>query len=104
MPIDPSKTYETHRPADLVNEVTLAAMLLITTTEDELRAFKASRDSAGTGGPILVGGRIATMPGSALVDLFRLGEEEGAIPCRLDEETGQVFIGEFVFVPKNNEE
>lgn len=102
--IDPTKTYETHRPAELVDETSLAAILLMLANEDEIEAFNASREAAGTGGPIMVSGRAATMPGAALIDLFILAEEKGARPCYLDAKTGQVFLGEFVFVPRATNE
>lgn len=97
MRIDTSKTYETHRPRELVGNLEAVKRLL---TPEQFKKFEESRDKAKTSGPLMVGGQPATMQGADVLRIYDKALLEGANPCYVDEESGQVFLGEFVFVPR----
>lgn len=103
MPIDKSLTYETHRPQSPQPEVHLRATRA-SMSEDVFKTFDAARRRAvDTGGPIMVGTpgdmRPATMRGADVDQLYTQALKGGANPCYVDEETGQVHLGHFIFVP-----
>lgn len=102
MKINTSVNYEVHRPLELAPEhyEHVKAML----SPEEFQVFEKSRERAGTAGPIFVGGQISRMPGRGMDELYDKALMGGANPCYMDEETGQIFLGHFVFVPIHPED
>jgi hypothetical protein len=98
--IDPKKMYELHRPRELGSPEGLENVRRIL-SEDEYAAFLESKERAGTAGPMLMaGGKVSSaMTGEAVNEIYTKALKEGANPCYVDEETGQVFMGHYVFVP-----
>lgn len=103
MGIDPTIMYEIHRPKELGSPEGDAKVRSMV-SDEQWEQFLESRRRAGTAGPIMIGGAPGLNPGEAVVDIYRIAQEGHARPCRIDEETGQVFIGHFVYVPKVSED
>lgn len=95
--------YETHRPKELA-QAGYEEQVVSVLNPEARTAFFDSRNRAGTAGPIMVNNHMAMIPGSRIRELFDKALIEGATPCYVDDETGQVFMGEFVFVPQSTEE
>lgn len=98
MQIDPGKTYELHRPKELGNESTEAQVRQLLSKE-QFADWQKVRDRAGTAGPLMIGGSVTRMPGDKANELFTKALIGGANPCYVDEETGQIHMGEYVLVP-----
>lgn len=101
MQIDPNKTYELHRPKELGNASTEGQVRQML-PDDQFAKWIASRDKAGTAGPIMIGGDVTRLPGTKVNELFTKALIEGASPCYVDEETGQLHMGEYVLVPQQD--
>jgi hypothetical protein len=97
MQIDPSKTYELHRPKELSTMSLEAIQSLL--SKEQFGEWLKAREAAGTAGPMMIGGKVSRMPGEAVNEMFTMGLKGGATPCYVDEETGQVFLGHYIFVP-----
>lgn len=104
--IDTEMTYELHRPkalVDVANELRVQLLL----SPEQFAEWRASRDRADTGGAILIGPdgdlKPTLFPGDKVEELFHKALVGGARPCYVDKETGQVHMGEFVFVPVPDE-
>jgi predicted lactoylglutathione lyase len=103
MKIDKTRLYEIHRPRELGNDATLEHVRRLL-SEEEFAKFLASRDRANTAGPMMVGGRVSQVSGQELDDMYTKALVSGANPCYVDDETGQVCMGHFVFVPKPDDD
>ncbi len=101
MKINTHVDYEIHRPLELApqSDALVRSML----SKEEYEVFSASKERAGTAGPIFVGGRISKIHGKDMDGLYDKSLTEGANPCYVDEETGQIFLGHFVFVPESQD-
>jgi hypothetical protein len=99
MQIDKTRNYEVHR-AFMGEEARDAGeqMARLLLSPELLAKFLESRDRAGTGGPMVMGGQVSSIPGSQIEQIYAKAQTEGARPCRI-EENGQVLMGDFVFVP-----
>lgn len=98
MPIDPKKTYEIHRPEAVANAAAVEAMTKRLFDEETFRKFLESRDRAGTAGPVVIDGNVASMPGEKVAQLFEKALTEGTRPCEVAD-NGNVLVGEYVFAP-----
>ena len=100
MKIDKTATYELHRPKALESPQALEHIRQAL-SEEEFRAFLEAKERAGTAGPmILADGKVAeAMTGEKVNELYTKALIGGANPCYVDERTGQVFMGGYVFVP-----
>lgn len=100
MQIDPNKRYQLHRPKELADPSALLGIRKQLGDEGYAKWLEA-RDRAGTAGPmIMVSGQVAdAMTGEKVNELFTKALIGGASPCYVDETTGQVYMGHYVFVP-----
>jgi hypothetical protein len=100
MQIDPQKHYQLHRPKELADPAALVGIRKQLGDADYAKWLEA-RDRAGTAGPmIMVNGQVAdAMTGAQVNELYTKALIGGANPCYVNETTGQVFMGHYVFVP-----
>jgi hypothetical protein len=98
MGIEKNLTYELHRPKELGDATTMDQVRRLL-PKDQFALWLASRERAGTAGPMMVGGQVSQMTGAQVDELYTKALLGGANPCYVDEETGQVFMGEYVLVP-----
>lgn len=98
MQIDKSRMYEVHRPKELgdMNVVDRVQGML---PKDQFSQWMEARERADSAGPMMIGGMVSKMPGKDVYELFMKALLEGANPCFVDEETKQVHLGHFLFVP-----
>lgn len=85
--------YEIHRPAGA--ELTTREAEL---SEHAAEIYRASRDRAGTGGPLMIGGRVSTVDRS---EMERILDTSAGLsgPRGKDLDTGCLYVGAYVYVP-----
>jgi hypothetical protein len=86
--------YEIHRPADAPLESRVKEL-----SEHRTKIFREARERAGTGGPLMVDGRVYSVVGPEMERIVRSAFLRHIEPCQKDPTTGQYFIGAFVYVP-----
>lgn len=103
--IDPKQTYQLHRPKELADPAALEGIRRRLGEADYAKWLEA-KERAGTAGPMLmVDGKVAdAMTGEKVNELYTKALIGGANPCYVDETTGQVFMGHYVFVPSPEDE